>query len=410
LAQIAELKNELAQLKAQNGEDWLTEQRAGEIRGIVQDVLADAETRTSLQDSGAMAGWDNGFFLSSPDGNYKLNVSGMVQVRWFMNHADNATDEEQYGFENGNTLLNFAGNIVDPSWTFRVRGNFADNDGAGADGGFALDFAYLEKSMDNGMSIRAGQFKSPFMRETLVEDGYQLAVTRGMLEARFGAGFGQGVQVAYATDNFNVAGWFGNGKDSANETWDDSDTEYALAARAEYKIAGTWDQFANENSFRGEEFGAMIGLAFGAQENSDGAAIEPGNSEWAITGDVTVDFGGATVAGSFVYTDSDASDDNPWGVNVQGGYFVTDDIELFGRYEYITLDREVAAANDADVYNAFTLGANWFFAGNKCKLTADFSMALNGMAIFGATGANNGWRSNAEKDQWALRAQMQLMF
>ena len=80
LAQIAELKNELAQLKAQNGEDWLTEQRAGEIRGIVQDVLTDAETRTSLQDSGAMAGWNNGFFLSSPDGNYKLKVGGLLQV------------------------------------------------------------------------------------------------------------------------------------------------------------------------------------------------------------------------------------------------------------------------------------------------------------------------------------------
>ncbi|MCP4836679.1 MAG: hypothetical protein GY895_18160, partial [Phycisphaera sp.] len=53
LAQIAELKQELAELKQQNGQDWLTEQRSSEIRGIVQDVLADADTRTSLQSSGA---------------------------------------------------------------------------------------------------------------------------------------------------------------------------------------------------------------------------------------------------------------------------------------------------------------------------------------------------------------------
>jgi hypothetical protein len=32
---------------------WLTEQRAAEIRGIVTDVLADADTRSSLQGSGA---------------------------------------------------------------------------------------------------------------------------------------------------------------------------------------------------------------------------------------------------------------------------------------------------------------------------------------------------------------------
>ena len=72
LAQIAELKRELAELKQAEGQDWLTEQRAGEIRGIVQDVLADADTRTSFQSSGAMAGWNKGFFLASPDGNFKL--------------------------------------------------------------------------------------------------------------------------------------------------------------------------------------------------------------------------------------------------------------------------------------------------------------------------------------------------
>ena len=42
LSQIAELKRELAELKQQDSQDWLTEQRASEIRGIVQDVLADA--------------------------------------------------------------------------------------------------------------------------------------------------------------------------------------------------------------------------------------------------------------------------------------------------------------------------------------------------------------------------------
>ena len=80
LSQIAELKQvvdqqsrELAQLKQAEGRDWLTEQRASEIRGIVQDVLADADTRTSFQDSGAMAGWNKGFFLASPDGNETRN-------------------------------------------------------------------------------------------------------------------------------------------------------------------------------------------------------------------------------------------------------------------------------------------------------------------------------------------------
>ncbi len=121
LAQIAELKRELAELKTSNNDSWLTEQRAGEIRGIVQDVLADAETRTSLQDSGAMAGYNNGFFMSSADGNFKLEVGALLQVRWVMNDAD--YQSTQWGFENARTQLNFSGNVVDPSWTYRVRLN-----------------------------------------------------------------------------------------------------------------------------------------------------------------------------------------------------------------------------------------------------------------------------------------------
>ena len=75
-ASIDALRAELSELRAQNeslearvdakDDAWLNETRTTEIRGIVQDVLADSQTRTSLQDSGAMAGYKagQGFFLS----------------------------------------------------------------------------------------------------------------------------------------------------------------------------------------------------------------------------------------------------------------------------------------------------------------------------------------------------------
>ena len=49
LAQIAELKAQIASLKGAENGQWLTEQRASEIRGIVTDVLADAETRSVVE-------------------------------------------------------------------------------------------------------------------------------------------------------------------------------------------------------------------------------------------------------------------------------------------------------------------------------------------------------------------------
>ena len=174
LSQIAELKQELAELKQQNGQDWLTEQRSSEIRGIVQDVLADADTRTSLQSSGAMAGYNNGFFLASPDGNFSLKVGGQIQIRWVMNSAKD--QNTLYGFENRRTKLDFQGNVFSKDWTYRVRNNFT------ADGGVSdLEFAYVQKAMDNGMSIRVGQFQAPWLREVLVDASMQLAAERSIV-------------------------------------------------------------------------------------------------------------------------------------------------------------------------------------------------------------------------------------
>ncbi|MHC4422317.1 MAG: hypothetical protein ACYS1E_17205, partial [Planctomycetota bacterium] len=55
-AEVAELRSTVAQMQANQNEDWLTEQRADEIRGLVQDVLADADTRASLMQDGITAG------------------------------------------------------------------------------------------------------------------------------------------------------------------------------------------------------------------------------------------------------------------------------------------------------------------------------------------------------------------
>ena len=59
-AQIADLQAQVAALKGAQSGQWLTEQRAAEIRGIVTDVLADADTRSSLAGPSAGAGYAPG--------------------------------------------------------------------------------------------------------------------------------------------------------------------------------------------------------------------------------------------------------------------------------------------------------------------------------------------------------------
>ncbi|MGA1516683.1 MAG: hypothetical protein ACO396_02810, partial [Phycisphaerales bacterium] len=131
LAQIAELKAELAAMKAQNGETWLTEQRADQIRGIVQDVLADAETRSSLQSTGANAGYDNGFFISSADGNFSMKINGLVQFRWILNGSTGGGGvsgltqskfHDSWGFEVRRARVDFSGTLAqDWKYMFQIQ-------------------------------------------------------------------------------------------------------------------------------------------------------------------------------------------------------------------------------------------------------------------------------------------------
>ena len=458
LAQIAELKQELAELKQQDGQDWLTEQRASEIRGIVQDVLADADTRTSLQNSGAMAGYNNGFFLASPDGNFKLNVQGFMQVRWTLNEAGD--QETQWGFENANTYLDFSGNVVDPSWTYKVRGNFAN----GNNGDMGLTFAYIEKDLGDGLSVRVGQFRAPWLREELVDDPYQLGVDRSLMNASFTQGFSQGIQVGYESDAFRVDGWYGdgfgpgftgeidvpgigivdltsNGYNTANTPWTATTTKWAFAARGEYKISGDWSTFDDFTSFRGEEGGMMVGVAVRGQNGAgrtDTFSLTDDAEIFGVTADFTWDFGGANLYAAFVYQSIDWGTQPFLGLNVdfgksdqygfmlQGGYFVTEEIELYGRYDYVNygLDQTITAAGlsaqlpNVPKYNGLTVGANYFFAPNV-KATVEWGYNFKSLTNFTPDLTSAGFRPDVAEQsnpttgndgQWAVRAQLQLLF
>jgi hypothetical protein len=424
LSQIAELKQELAELKQQDSQDWLTEQRSSEIRGIVQDVLADADTRTSFQNSGAMAGWNKGFFLASPDGNFRLNVSGFAQVRWTMNNRggddpDGNSNGNTYGFENADTYLDFSGHVVDPSWQYHVRGNFSG--GATGDGSMGLTFASLTKDLGDGFGVTVGQFRSPFLRETLVDDNHQLGVNRSVQEAQFSLGFDQGIQLNYASDAFRMNAFLGDGNyiNADNSPWNTTQSDYSLAARGEYKISGDWSTFDNFTSFKGEEGGMMVGVAgFYTKVNGNGAVtlngdLGPGQGVFAdgdkiygFTADFSWEMGGANLFASYVWATSDVDDSpSPWGVNVQGGYFVTDEVELYARFDYVNFDIE----DNNDKFNGLFFGANYFFASNV-KATVEWGLNLH--EVVGNDYADQGFLADSadEDGQWALRAQLQMSF
>lgn len=457
--------------------DWLTEERAREIRAVVTDVLADSAARESLAGDGATAGYDKskGFFLASADGNYTLSIKGDMQIRWAYNSRDigaataaqgspsNTTSDDAWGFELRRVRITFFGNVVDPTWTYELKIAFNRN-AVSANNAF-VDEAFITKDLGGGWSLRAGQFKVPFLREELVTTTAQLAVERSLVNDFFSANKSQGLRLAWQDDQFKVEGFYGDAiravgtspygvttggagplnagaaqgvLTSQNTNFNTNQTDYAFAARVEWKPTGDWKQFKDMQSYRGEGQGMLFGLA-GYAEQVDAVSGVGGATPDVIlsaTADASFDFGGANIFAYGVYRNvslqspqavrgGGTSDEiNQWGAVLQGGYFVADDVEMFARYEIGDSDDDqyrtqstalLASGQDLSV---LTVGMNWWLAGVKnkqVKWTTDFGYSFEPLVDFAASGANylpdytaTGGETN--DGQWVVRSQLQFMF
>ena len=507
--EIANLKKEIAELKAANGDKWLTEQRETEIRAVVQDVLADADTRSSLQAAQATSGYNNGFFISSPDGNFKLQMNGQLQTRWAYNWLSNrdmnnseatiadptgATStgtfnqlgvaKAAYGFEVRRAKLEFSGHISDPSWQYAVtlayqqffNSNTLSNDaynfagGGGVSqgdnfaGGIGLENAYVKKDLGNGFNVMVGQFKSPFLREWLVSSKYQLAVERSLVSTLFSTGWTQGIQLGWNNDMLRVMASYNDGANNANigsisgtnvfaVTGDNLGVgfaQWAFTGRGEWKPFGSWQQFNDFSSMRGEASGLLLGAAInwqrGGQQDvgNTSTIVTPGsgNAEatfltWTV--DATWELGGASLFAAWAmntaYTVPLGNNSiNTYGTIVQGGYFVSNDVELFARWEWMstasTPDNSPQSVNTPSgeninflgAYNSFvnnigTVGFNWYIGGARgLKFTSDFGVSWKPLifqtGLFGDNIAGAEYREEGVGGggQLVARTQLQLLF
>lgn len=415
-ARLAALEAEVAALRADRDAP-LDAERSEELRRLVGEMVADADARASLLQSGMTAGYDNGFMIGSTDGNFSLTLNGLAQVRYIFNQQSNSpTDDDRGGFENTRTRLTFSGHVVDPSWLYVIQGNF---DGTES-GTFELQDAYIAKAFDNGLIFAAGQLRVPMTREFLVDEGRQLAVERSLMDAEFGARRTQGVALIHAGETIKLTGAFTdghpgpNGSESMNTPWVTEDTEWSLTGRIEGLLAGTWAQFDQFTSPRGNETGFLLGGAVHWQQSESGTATDEIQVlQWTL--DASAQFDGwnlyAAVVGRHL---SEAVDLDQYGFVIQGGFYLTDDWELYARYEWGD-DDDYSGGDDLSI---ITAGFNRYFAGQTLKWTSDFGYALNevtatwGDGFLGVGGRYSGWRTDApgEDGQWVLRTQLQLMF
>jgi hypothetical protein len=450
-ARLEAAETRIAELSAATNNNWLNDARADEIRGLVHDVLADADTRASLQGSGATAGYNGGFTIGSADGNWSMKINGLLQERWIDNSIDPAAgpSEDRRGFENTRTVLNFSGTVASDygynvrlDWGAGVNGTpyvstaaggpaAATNNANGAD----VQWAYGTVDLGDGWELAVGNMKLPTNREWMINAEYQLGVERSLAsQANLAAvsmavagGIGQpgvhnnttGASLNYVGDEWRLWAMYGNGLgDAPNGVYSLNDQSHTWAVRAEFMLDGAdWGQFDQFTSVDGAASGCLIGVSYVRNNWGDNDATTAPNAQNDSNSLITVDgqcqFGGSNLYVAYNHNNIDGATGtgganllgygDPTSFEVQYGIYLDSDWELYARYQDIDWD-----ATGIDNSDSFTVGVNYYLSGQNAKWSTDVSWADSGIAPGDNT---TGWGVSAQTDdQTMIRTQLQFHF
>tara|TARA_X000001382_G_scaffold94770_1_gene69231 strand:+ start:1425 stop:2471 length:1047 start_codon:yes stop_codon:yes gene_type:complete len=322
-----------------------------DLMDLREAILNDAQTRTSFTDT---------------DSPFKLDVGGFVQTRFTYNSGGDV--EANHGFGIPAARLIFSGSVYDVN--YEVSGQWSDT------GEFELKDAFATADVGGGVEFKFGQFKSPFMKEWLVDRQDTLGVDRSVVAYTFGQGRSQGIEIGKDFGAFNFRAAYTDGFNSANGAG--VQNGYALTARAGLDISESWD----------------VGAAVSWNDLVD-------TDYWTFTFDTGVQVGNLKTTLAFVGADRGQAHD--WATTASIAYQCTDNLQGFLTYEYGEIDGSV------DPLSIASLGANYFINSNV-KWTTEVGYSLNGIGG-GWDLADTGWNtSSADGGEYLFRTQIQISF
>lgn len=386
------------------------------LAGYEMDLRADAAGRTSAL--APAAGYTNGFFEVSDGANNTLRVGGTVTTRFNVSlRDDNSVGDPQdlsTGFNMPVTRLRFHGTIWDKALSYKIQGNFSDENPGG--GTLGLEEAWGQYDFGNGFTVRWGQQNLALHRAQLVDREFQQGMDRSIAYTVFSSGYTQGVQIAWAADMVRVMGGFHDGIGSQNSDFTSgAEADYALNVRVEVQAMGNdWNRWNDITSFRSA---ADMGLLLGAGVNwQDGGETNATTDAQAF--DFTVDAGlegqgwNVFFAGYGQLIDAGGGDVENYGAELSAGFFFADQWEVFGRLDALFLD-DAVFAGDNEIFFA-TLGLNYYMSpeSHAVKFTAQAGYAFNDSTNIapGFIGTRQGFLGDSEEGEIQFALQGQVMF
>jgi len=461
--EIQALKSKVAELERKEGENWLTEQRVDQIKGIVQDVIKDAKSRGAFMDSGLNMGYNNGFFLQTEDKNFKAVLNGYIQPRYeyVYNHrpdsnsstpplsATHSTDNAS-GFDVRRARIKLTGNAFSPDIIYKFYGDFY---GANNTGGFSVLEAFIGYNFNNALKVKVGAMDVPFTKTSREADtNLDLMVRPEVFTALMGVDtqrtMGAEVYGDIIKDRLDYELQINNGvntnqirRPDTNSTTANLDNRMGFYGRVQYAGNGIIKDFADEPDLRADNsdliwlLGGGVGYesqnastnSLPAPQNTATMAISngqgPGFTTYALNGDVyraTLDLSAKYRGWSFLAAGQvQQINANPFsGSNTAGLPLGTGSASFFehayyASVGYMVIPKKLEFVGRAEylltegfpnIGEYYTVGANYYLMGNNAKIQTDVTYSPE------AVQTDTGDTQLQNAHQLAFRVQFQLSF
>lgn len=154
--------------------------------GITMPAHAQPETKK------ATAGYDNGFFLASEDGDFKLIIGGRVQARYTF--AEPEFGERQSNFGIPRARITMRGHVHGKDTRYMLQIDFSN-------GGFIMKDFQIDARLFGNVHLRAGQWKRPTSRLFIASTAVLELVDRTLVDLAL-SGIGRDMGVAIH-NNYN---------------------------------------------------------------------------------------------------------------------------------------------------------------------------------------------------------------
>lgn len=425
-AELEQLRAEVAALKADKAQ---SDKSAAEIYMLAQEKAESAGGSAGITDKGKI-------YLKDANGNFTIGFKGQVQFRYIWNHIDGApaaapfgpASESTSGFQFRRMKFGAAGTVGD-GWGYGFTFSTVRNSGAPGGNVFTED-AYISYKYDDNLTVVAGSIKLPFARQELISSSKQVAVDRGLSTEFFTLNRSDQVQFRYDTgDMIKVAAAISDGGNANFSGFGaDASNDFAVTTRVDAKLMGDDWGAAKTESAGTDEDALFVGVAahYQVNEGLGAPAVADHAFSWTAdalfkTGDIALS---AALFGNHVNNLGVVPNRSQYGLYLQGNYAISDDMDVFGRYEWI--DDDGAAGPGVEQIQAITLGVNKHFSSNV-KFTGDVVYIfagddpaaagfVNGGELGGGIGLAGGGpvgpfsAGSGHDEQIAVRLQLQLLF